>query len=55
MDKFQSWVCAASLPEDGVDRDIMLTNVMLYWLTRTGGSAANVYYEDMHSGQWPEP
>jgi pimeloyl-ACP methyl ester carboxylesterase len=28
---------------------------MLYWLTRTGGSAANMYYEDMHSGQWPEP
>jgi pimeloyl-ACP methyl ester carboxylesterase len=54
MDKFQSWT-HAELPEDAVDRDTILTNVMLYWLTRTGGSAANMYYEDMHSGQWPEP
>jgi epoxide hydrolase len=54
VDKFQSWT-HGDLPEDSVDRDRMLTNVMLYWLTRTGGSAANIYYEDMHSGQWPEP
>jgi epoxide hydrolase len=54
VDKFQSWT-HGELPEDSVDRDTMLTNVMLYWLTRTGGSAANIYYEDMHAGQWPEP
>ena len=54
MERFQSWT-HAELPEDAVDRDTMLTNVMLYWLTRTAGSAANIYYEDMHSGQWPEP
>jgi epoxide hydrolase len=33
----------------------MLTNVMLYWLTGTAGSAANLYYEVKHSGEWPEP
>ena len=38
-----------------VDRDRLLTNVMLYWLTGTGGSAANMYYELMHSGSWPTP
>jgi pimeloyl-ACP methyl ester carboxylesterase len=39
-----------------VDRDTLLTNVMLYWLTGTAGSSANVgYYEAMHSGDWPTP
>ena len=33
----------------------MLTNVMLYWLTRTAGSSANIYYEGKHAGDWPEP
>jgi len=55
VDKFQSFTHGSGLPEDAVDRDTMLTNVMLYWLTRTAGSAANIYYEDMHSGEWPEP
>ena len=54
VDKFQSWV-HGELPEDAVDRDAMLTNVMLYWLTRTARSAADIYYEDMHSGEWPAP
>jgi pimeloyl-ACP methyl ester carboxylesterase len=43
------------LPEDSVDRDRLLTNVMLYWLTGSAGSAANLYYETMHSGNWPTP
>ncbi|WP_373282363.1 epoxide hydrolase family protein [Microtetraspora niveoalba] len=29
----------------GVDRDAILTNVTLYWLTRTAGSAARLYKE----------
>ena len=55
VEKFQGWTHDSEVPEDAVDRDQMLTNVMLYWLTRTAGSAANIYYEGMHSGQWPEP
>jgi pimeloyl-ACP methyl ester carboxylesterase len=35
---------------DSIDRDLFLTNVMLYWLTGTSGSAARLYYEDAHSG-----
>jgi epoxide hydrolase len=54
MERFQDWT-HAELPEDAVDRDRMLTNVMLYWLTRTAGSSANSYYEDKHSGAWPQP
>jgi pimeloyl-ACP methyl ester carboxylesterase len=55
VDKFQSWTHGSEVPEDAVGRDRMLTNVMLYWLTGTGGSSANTYYEDKHPGAWPQP
>jgi pimeloyl-ACP methyl ester carboxylesterase len=42
------------LPEDSVDRDRMLTDVSLYWLTGTAGSAAQVYYEEMSASAWSE-
>src|SRR5260370_10401552 len=29
----------------------MLTNVMVYWLTRTAGSSARIYYEVAHFAQ----
>ncbi len=52
VEKFKEWTHGANVPEDVVDRDHMLTNVMLYWLTGTGGSSARMYYENMHSGSW---
>jgi pimeloyl-ACP methyl ester carboxylesterase len=42
------------LPEDSVDRDRILTDVSLYWLTGTAGSAAQVYYEEMSANAWSE-
>ena len=49
VEKFKEWTDpAADLPEDAVDRDHILTNVMLYWLTGTAGSSANLYYEGAH-------
>ncbi|RSM64213.1 epoxide hydrolase [Actinoplanes sp. ATCC 53533] len=39
-------------PEQVVDRDRLLTNVTLYWLTAAGGSAAQVYYEDITANAW---
>ena len=37
VEKFKEWTDpAADLPEDAVDRDLLLTNVMVYWLTGTG-------------------
>jgi pimeloyl-ACP methyl ester carboxylesterase len=42
------------LPEDSVDRDRMLTDVSIYWLTGTAGSAAQVYYEEMTANAWSE-
>jgi pimeloyl-ACP methyl ester carboxylesterase len=32
------------------DRDLFLTHVTLYWLTRTAASSSRVYYEDAKSG-----
>jgi epoxide hydrolase len=55
VEKFQEWTHGGNLPEDAVDRDRILTNVMLYWLTATAGSSANLYYESMHSGTWSTP
>ncbi|MEV4754837.1 epoxide hydrolase family protein [Micromonospora sp. NPDC049559] len=54
VEKFKEWT-HGELPEQSVDRDRMLTNVMLYWLTGTAGSAANLYYESMHTRNWPTP
>jgi len=33
-----------------VDRDKYLTHASIYWFTGTGGSAANIYFEDAQSG-----
>jgi pimeloyl-ACP methyl ester carboxylesterase len=56
VEKFQEWTDpAAELPDDAVDRDQMLTDVSVYWLTRTAGSSAQLYYEGAHSGLWGPP
>ncbi|MDM4721987.1 hypothetical protein QTQ03_21220 [Micromonospora sp. WMMA1363] len=54
VEKFKEWT-HGDLLEQAVDRDRMVTNVMLYWLTGTAGSAANIYYESMHTCNWPTP
>jgi hypothetical protein len=57
VEKFKDWTDpAAELPEDAVDRDRLLTDVSLYWLTATAGSSANIYYEGARSwGQTSKP
>jgi pimeloyl-ACP methyl ester carboxylesterase len=53
VEKFKEWTDPkAELPEDAVDRDHLLTNIMCYWLTNTAGSAARIYYENSHTGSW---
>ncbi|WP_411149879.1 epoxide hydrolase family protein [Streptomyces sp. A30] len=49
VEKFREWTDSEELPEEAVDRDLMLTNVMLYWLTGTAGSSARIYYERAHA------
>ena len=41
---------SAERPEDAVNRDQLLTNVSVYWFTRTANSSARIYYEFAHSG-----
>ena len=45
----------AQLLGEELDRDFVLTNVMLYWLTGTAGSAARLYYENAHATPPTEP
>ncbi|OKI18066.1 epoxide hydrolase family protein [Saccharothrix sp. CB00851] len=45
---------ADGLPEDSVDRDHVLTDVTLYWLTGTAASAAQVYYEEISAKEWAD-
>jgi microsomal epoxide hydrolase len=54
VDKFSAWT-DGDLPEDAVNRDQMLTNVTLYWLTGTAGSSARLYLEAARSGTWGPP
>ncbi len=54
IEKFKEWTHPVdALPDTVIDRDRLITNVMLYWLTGTAGSAARIYYENTHSGDWP--
>ncbi|HEY1571205.1 MAG TPA: epoxide hydrolase [Pseudonocardiaceae bacterium] len=62
VEKFKEWTDSDKVPEDAVARDHILTNVMVYWLTGTAGSSAQLYYESAHGdaefaktwgGPWP--
>ena len=55
VERFKDWTDSTDAPEDAVDRDAMLTNVMIYWLSGTAGSSARYYYEGAASWGQPEP
>jgi epoxide hydrolase len=51
MDKFREWTHPREvLPDKIIDRDRLLTNVMIYWLTGTAGSSAYVGYAQSDIG-----
>ena len=54
-EKFATWTDSRNEPGDALDRDQLLTNVMLYWLTGTAGSSARIYYERAHADYWGKP
>lgn len=55
VEKFRAWTDpSADLPEDAVDVDQLLTNVTIYWLTKSGASAAHTLYDSMHAQEWTE-
>ncbi len=49
LDKFAEWTDTDDSPFETISRDRILDDVTLYWLTRTGASAARIYYES-HGG-----
>ncbi len=57
VEKFQTWTNPTSkTPDEAVDRDLLLTNVSLYWFTRSGATAARFLSEAAHSDlDWIAP
>jgi epoxide hydrolase len=55
VEKFWAWTDNDGHPEDAVSRDELLTNVSIYWFTRTAGSSARLYYESLGSGAVRSP
>jgi epoxide hydrolase len=53
MQKFQEFTVTVDLPEQAIDRDQILTNVSLYWLTGTSGSSSWFMYNKT-GFFWPE-
>ncbi|MFJ6463196.1 epoxide hydrolase [Streptomyces sp. NPDC091387] len=49
LDKFAEWTDTEDSPFEAISMDTVLDNVTLYWLTRTGASAARIYYESHNS------
>ncbi|UYM03401.1 epoxide hydrolase family protein [Solicola gregarius] len=49
LDKFAEWSDTDDSPFETISRDRILDDVTLYWLTRTGASAARIYYESPNS------
>lgn len=45
LEKFSEWTDTEDSPFETISRDSILDNVTLYWLTRSGASAARIYYE----------
>jgi pimeloyl-ACP methyl ester carboxylesterase len=45
LEKFHAWTDCDGHPENVLDRDELLDNVMLYWLTASGASSARLYWE----------
>jgi pimeloyl-ACP methyl ester carboxylesterase len=53
-EKFETW--SHHEGADGpspIDRDVVLTHAMLYWLTNTAASSARIYYESTRSTIYP--
>jgi epoxide hydrolase len=51
VEKFREWSDCGGDPERSFTKDQMLTNVMVYWITRTGTSAGRLYWEMRQAGR----
>lgn len=50
IEKFWAWTDNDGHPEDVLDRDEMLDNIMLYWINGNGASSARLYWESFGKG-----
>jgi pimeloyl-ACP methyl ester carboxylesterase len=53
-EKFRTWSDCGGEIETVISKDVLLTNVMLYWVTGAIGSSSWPYYARLHNG-WPIP
>ena len=49
LEKFWAWTDCDGHPENVLDRNELIDNLMLYWATETGASAARIYWESFGS------
>ncbi len=50
IEKFYEWTDCDGHPENALNRDEMLDNVMFYWLTGSGASSGKLYWESFNRG-----
>ena len=51
VEKFREWSDCGGDPERSFTKDQLLTNVMVYWVTRTATSSARLYWEMRQAGR----
>ncbi|MBZ9793387.1 epoxide hydrolase 1 [Rhizobium sp. 3T7] len=49
-DKMADWVFTRGDPEKALNKEAILDNITLYWLTNTGPSSGRIYWENTASG-----
>ena len=49
LEKFHAWTDCDGHPENALERDELLDNVMLYWLPGTAASSARLYWESFRT------
>jgi len=55
VEKFRAWSDCGGDVESVFTRDQLLTNVMVYWVTKTFTSSARMYWESARSGALHQP
>ncbi|MAZ89980.1 MAG: epoxide hydrolase [Cellvibrionaceae bacterium] len=46
-EKFYAWTDNNGQPEDAIELDRILDNIMMYWINKTGASAGRLYWESL--------
>jgi len=54
LDKFWAWSDHRGDLGNSFEKDDLLTNIMIYWVTETMPSSVRIYYETRHSSPRPE-